>query len=1025
MSSSKTESLSMNDEEIEYANFIKQRIENSGGSVKFQHLTGHLSQLSLNIRKAVGGGTQELMKFLRKHHNIFTIDPKGNVSVKQSAAHLFSPLTLPEEEKSHNSLPLKLEGHGVAINVHPTFGFINAKHPFKTTVYFCPSNFENGKGSLLTDFNLFVGCKLFFNAVLGNPNFEAKYKAVKVWKPLEPEDPPDEPIKPKLRKNRDSGLYDPNMKEGEGVVHKVFPTHAFITVEDDPNSSVFFHKNHLSKYSNVVDLSEVVKVGTVVEFSAMRSTKSDAKARWEATKVWIKGTKSKKKSSKKNDEMYLSDDDSVYDNYSVGSSNSLLDTKAKKESHVKTYNSLLSREAKQKNNMLLANESGQFFPRTSGSVIKFGPNLAELADADSTLFYSHGAKVVEKLWEFSDGDKVQFDAVRIKSAPGWKAVLAWVGEKPDVVLSSEDFGLSDDEASDISDVQISNEPTVSPSFKKTNREFINSNYKKQNKLPPKSSISSLDLESEKDSGIYVFPENKKPKESFLSLADIEKGASRSLQSSRTGSLTSLNSSKGSQKSSKKSKHNKDSRVLSNTHHNSSEKVISKYTSSRKSNFNWADTPCSDDEEEHSQFADREHEIAVDNVKELNQNYSNFEDSGIMAKFGDLLANSDDDDDDVTDQNSIADCNENNDLVSDNQNDLSNDNLSNSNFKPYVKFFEGILGTVTTAYSRFIRIESKALQDSAVCGFNDIYRNGTPISDHFDDVKEVVKDGDTLKFNCFEVLDDSNQYWLVVTMAWKGNKPKVDQMTVEEFLASRPDISVTIEDESKGKPTCDTSSESMRLLNDKSEATGSKKYLSVVQTNIEDEDLNVNSELSSDEPIQMISAKNEIASVENKKKFLTEIKQLNSEPTHEPIQMISAKKQMTSKEKKEKFLTELQSREEGSSSSSSSSMLALKISRMLISEGIVNDDSMENLHNISLEIINLVLKESSRDTTSISSVASSFSNDRSLRTEVNLLSQDIASQTNNFSASPSSNSSSNKAVQTIITGEVFSQSIFTQ
>ncbi|XP_035228565.1 uncharacterized protein LOC118200716 [Stegodyphus dumicola] len=828
--------------EEEYADFIKERIQKSGGSIQFQHLTGHLSQLDFRVREALGTSKSELMKFIRKHKNLFSIDEHGIVTVNSSIISV-------QKEKSKNgsydsssesggSLPFNInDGEGIVVRIFPTYGFINAQKPFKTSVYFTPANFNDKEKTLLTDFNgLFIGRKVCFNAIKGNMNYESKYRATSVWfAPVS--DDEEKPTIPNTRKKRETGLYDGNFLDGFGEIQKIFPSVGFIIIDGDIKNTVFFHRHNVCKFKNVMDLTKVLKEGDVVNFKAIRSTKKEARARWEATQVWLKKERSTKL---KNGDLDSDLDDT-------------LDVESRKSS---TQNRSLKKEngdvKKDKATpQMIKNTAGKISPNNKGTVITFGKNLEELVDADSSLFYVHGNQVTDVCWEFSDGQDVYFDAVEIKSAPYWKAVLVWVGEKPDVVLPTciGDFSAfidDDDDLDDIpesgsctsktSEISVLSEVSIDSSSKKSEdfkQNQRSSSYDNRQKLADKSFSSEI-LKSSTHSSQRLssnanyapFRKSKDLKQKY-SLAGSGEKKKYSYAPHSDNEISNYRKSFDSAASLNKSDLIQDELPPTGSEENVENfkkfSFCDSSTLDHSETLNWGDTPYPDDENSENLdtevFEDCNHSVSdSNNFNKENKQKEIPETKKDLLSVGNKFIK-------VFEAKADAHNLEENYANIVVESDLMNEPVaSESEKKASIKRFQDIDGKITKVYHRYAEMENSLLKKPAAFFWNELYRNGVSVLDHFDDLREVIKIGDIVKFDCFEIVDDFGDFCQKVTVVWSGPKPKIELMTPEQYIKQN-NMSVTIVEAKADEKQDEVISESIRLLNKESEAP--QKFLSVV------------------------------------------------------------------------------------------------------------------------------------------------------------------------------------------------------
>ncbi|PRD25000.1 UNVERIFIED_CONTAM: hypothetical protein NCL1_42181 [Trichonephila clavipes] len=851
----------MDQNEVKYAEFIKQRILKNGGSLKFLHISGQLSQLEHDVRVAIGAGTKELMSFLRKHEKLFAIND-GLVTLQKAPNNKkdlpdYASINGRSEIKSR--LPQSIHDvDGIVIKVHPTYGFITIKEPVKATVYFTPACFGDRTKTLLSDLGILPGKKVKLNAKLGNTEFDSKYRATKVWVPefVQNEVLHPKGFKPQVPKTRETGCYDANTSEGWGKIQKVFESFGFIMADGSSQNTVFFYKNQVCNVENVKDLTKILSPGDLVEYKAIRSQKSE-KARWEATKVWIRKNLNTKKQN-------LNDKSVKEDNKS-------------------------SKESK-----MMLNQKGKIYPHTKGNVIKFGENESQLADADSCVFFLHEVKVEDVGWEFSDGDAITFDGMKIKSAPGYKALLAWVGKKPNFVLPTDlgDFsGLSDGDVNNVSEDEscISKASELSETNSDLSGKQRNNIYSSTSSLVSNSSRNSYQSRSRtNDTPGHL--NNKSYSNNSLSSqhSQFNQRKRNRSQSNKFGhGRNNKSSSENSLSYQQKKFHDIKSKASSKESLNSESSDLGYCLKPNPDLYkSWGDTPYRDldDEKQNDNNVDSDskedyyQDISVrsgkssanfksrksgsyfeetietcvisgnksnseedfTDVRESNEKYSvsnkNPEDStlGIISRsdrFAELLLSEDDfsvaldgvnetsvlkeedgerEDDDVSSACSGSEC----------------DEVHFQKNPPYIKRFLGLNGKIKKVFCKYAEIENEMLKKPGTFFWKDLFHNGVPVSDKFDDLNEVLAPGQLVKFNCIEIVDNLGCCFLKVTVAWKGDKkPQITEMTSQEFV-SQNGLHVTAEEELVCSSFQGAAVKSMRHLNKKSDSEPQQKFLMV-------------------------------------------------------------------------------------------------------------------------------------------------------------------------------------------------------
>ncbi|KAG8195011.1 hypothetical protein JTE90_008183 [Oedothorax gibbosus] len=968
--------------EAAYAEFIKEKIEKAGGQIKFQHIPGHLSQLDLSVREAIGSSPLDLRKFLKKHNELFTVDPEGFVTFQK-------PSGAPTENKSRNSRidnndnsndvqslfpPTLKEVPGVVIKVLPMYGFIAIKNPVKTSVYFTPNNVidkgvklnNDDKGLFLTDIPDFLpGKKVLINATKANTKLEAKYRATRVWTPSDVKNEvlvPDG-FKPKVSKD---GLYDPVSIEGSGKIQKVFDNFGFIT-NDSTQENIFFHKAKVSNVQNVMNLAKVFAPGDSVEFIAIRSSKKDKNVKWEASKVWFKKGKTqlfKMDSSKK-----------------VSSDCDLQSQKSGKKSF----------------HQLLENEPGKVYPHSDSIVIKFGKQDAELADADSCPFYVHGTISNDVCWEFSDADKINFDAVRIKVAPGWKALLAWVGNRPNIDLNLDDFiELSDDDSASVNKKIISDKNTKvfeNSEFSKMSRRNCSSDRSKVSRPGSANSrVSNSRSKSRSRSSIdkdYDLNSSNRSKTFTPSSVASQYSNSRSKSRSRSSidkdyDLNSSNTSKRFTPSSVASQYSNsrsnsksrssvdrdydlnsedtmstvsgDSRTNTFTRtrrrqrrprHNASNVIqkVSSYSSLtddvglesddsysnqdtvefRNSNVsrsdsgtnilstatlkasssfesldlkeclkpnneyqNWGDTPYPDEDQISTAGEDiscpnndnRKHDNNLNPVKNSSEKKSSSQIQFLKEMFRDeenddffdAVQDNEAIDAEVKPQKPVGESSnvsnvdpENTDSLNAfadimNQTDSEKEPVPEKKHSPSVKFLTNLEGTILNVYCKYADINHPKLVRPVCVLWSDLYHDGVPVADKFDDMKEIIERDQTIKFNCIQVVDDEGASWQKVTIAWRGQKPNVTDMTPQKYIRENF-LKVSVPESDFDLGDCGASSQAIVPATQPQVPPPPKKFLTLAEDDQDEDSSSDNGDTVPQVDVENVSStQNDVASI---------------------------------------------------------------------------------------------------------------------------------------------------------------------
>lgn len=767
--------------EEQFISFIRRCITSAGGTLKLQHITGYVSQLKPEVREAIGTTTIDFKRIFAKHKDIFSFND-STVSFRDSSVCDESEYDSDASNiESREKLPLKIvEGKGVIVKLSSDYGFIKSKEPVKTEIYFNASSLGQ-KGIDLTSV-LFTGNIVFFNAKKNDnrASGKCKYGATKVWR-ADGSTPQDGQIVPKPRKTRETGLYDPLTLDGEGIIQNVFTNLGFIAVDGNDKNTVFFYKNRLANYENLVDLTQVLSRGDPVEFNAHRTTKEDAKARWEATKVWKKSGKTKQKVYKPESR----EDKKIFE------STLLKQSKMKIKSNAKE---------------MIRGQKGKICPRTHGAVIKFNN---ELADGDSALYYISGAQVIDIGWEFSEGDDVFFDAVKIKSPPWWKAVLVWSGEKPDVVLPTcvGDFSEFTDEENEVaSPIPISNLSSKSTSsnssLKSVSIKSESDSFKSKDDVKVTSSLKSVSVKSESNSfkgEDDVKVASSKLKDSIIEQKELDKKWTE--LSSKVCSPVRLPSFNEPRRLKKESK-DEYSPVVELEKHT--------YT-------NWADSPYLEDIDNEDILASEGDKLDSRSVVTADSDSNDIpraEMKNISKHVNSTEVNSKKNKSEFLDLSNMkskvnksetrqwkqkvnAEGDMNAKKLSKTKKEVDQPETHELKETASVKTFKNITGNISKVYSKFAEVVTTHSQKTVSFFWNDFYLNGLSVEElELDDLKQVLRVGDAVKFNYFIIVDDSGKTWQKVSLAWVDSKPRVPfEMSPKDFIEQN-NLSVTIDEEDK-------------------------------------------------------------------------------------------------------------------------------------------------------------------------------------------------------------------------------------
>lgn len=395
----------------------------------------------------------------------------------------------------------------------------------------------------------------------------------------------------------------------------------------------------------------------------------------------------------------------------------------------------------------IKSQPGKIYPYSKGAVIKFGKNYSEVADGNTCNYYLYGIRVAysDIAMEFSEGDDVKFDAIKSKNFPEWKAIMVWVGEEPigietDKKMFEENYrnventnnADPDDIASDVSSEISDLIRTRRNSNNKNNNNKghkLNNNSKSRFDSPISRTLNRFSEEHHKDNAAFKIPSKKLPHKDSKYSQNKEKNRHR-------------NRNRRSNRKYNPEKSFKKPSVFNNTEESDENLPICKNT-----DLDMLETASEENNElQHSPHFSR--------------------------KFL------------IEDRQCLIDESEKSEIYSDTESDkdICEKDKNFVKQRSSITKFEDIDGEIISLYCKVAIIKSDRLKKEVDFILNAFYLNGKSIEEQqVIDLKEVIKVGDIIKFNCFEIIDDYGVIHQKVTMAWKGLKPNVHEINPEDFI----------------------------------------------------------------------------------------------------------------------------------------------------------------------------------------------------------------------------------------------------
>ncbi|KAK2187788.1 hypothetical protein NP493_154g03001 [Ridgeia piscesae] len=171
--------VTMTANEYKAVMFLKDVIEKKNGNLPLQGITEFFSQASEGVRNTIGWSKAEVLAFLKKNSNVFTVSNDEFVDVvKNAKLNVVITGSRPQSQHGGTGIRTLTARSGCVYHVAKLWGIIDlGKHEH---VFFDRSIMVKPMDDLQKIYK--VGEVLFFNAVLAPKASRAKWKAIRVWK---------------------------------------------------------------------------------------------------------------------------------------------------------------------------------------------------------------------------------------------------------------------------------------------------------------------------------------------------------------------------------------------------------------------------------------------------------------------------------------------------------------------------------------------------------------------------------------------------------------------------------------------------------------------------------------------------------------------------------------------------------------------------------------------------------------------------------------------------------------------------
>lgn len=168
------------------------RILHKNGRMLLQTIPGLISRAPEQVSNIVGFTREDLIQFFKRHSAIFQLHPDGCVSVKQDAV---KALILKDATNAaslmngnHNLIgqenPGIITNSGVILRIFPKYGILNMDN--NEQVFFDIQSCQFETFSDLTTI-LHTGDRLYFNAIIGPRDGSTKWRSLKTWIKMKPQ----------------------------------------------------------------------------------------------------------------------------------------------------------------------------------------------------------------------------------------------------------------------------------------------------------------------------------------------------------------------------------------------------------------------------------------------------------------------------------------------------------------------------------------------------------------------------------------------------------------------------------------------------------------------------------------------------------------------------------------------------------------------------------------------------------------------------------------------------------------------
>jgi exonuclease 3'-5' domain-containing protein 1 len=176
------------------------RILHKNGRMLLQTIPGVISRAPDQVSNIVGFTREDLIQFFKRHSAIFQLHPDGCVSVKQDAvkalilkdgSNIVSSMSGSSttnlngaDGNNLNNNPGIITNNGVVLRIFPKYGILNMDN--NEQVFFDIQSCQFETFSDLTTI-LHMGDRLYFNAIIGPRDGSTKWRSLKTWIKMKPQ----------------------------------------------------------------------------------------------------------------------------------------------------------------------------------------------------------------------------------------------------------------------------------------------------------------------------------------------------------------------------------------------------------------------------------------------------------------------------------------------------------------------------------------------------------------------------------------------------------------------------------------------------------------------------------------------------------------------------------------------------------------------------------------------------------------------------------------------------------------------